>query len=187
MPEDAAVVQVPRDGSCMFHAAFVAFYHAKKGHLIDPSKNVDKMRNVAEKLRASVVMYILKNYRRPLGGVPGNITGKDLVHMEYVYDPEIKNKVKGPGTYKDYMSCYTTFAGETELHGLSGILHCGIVVHPFGISTQEACQEGQYYNVAKGPEAVRLKRADPDDVIIHLSFDELGQHYSAIVETKKSG
>jgi hypothetical protein len=170
------MMDVPSDGSCLFHAAFVAFYQAKKGRLIDPMKNEEKMKKVSERLREAVVDYVLRNYRRPLAGVPGNSTGKDLIAMEYGSDPELKGRVKGPATYQRYMKEYGTFAGETELHGLSGLLQCGIVVHPFNDAGERV-----YYNVMRGPKAVQSRENAHGDVIIHLCFNEAAQHYTAIV------
>lgn len=139
------------------------------------------MKRVAQRLRDAAVQYIIKNYRRPLDGVPGNATGRDLVYMEYVVDPELRGKVKGPKTYVEYMTNYTTYAGVTELHALSGLLRCGIVVHPHGSTQRNACEEGQYFNVQRGPSEVERKTNEFDDVILHLAFDEDSQHYSAIV------
>lgn len=183
-PPRPMFVDVPGDGSCLFHAAFLAFYHSRRGRLLDPWKNYRAMERAAQRLREAVVKYILRNYHRPLGGVKGNPTGRELVTMEYVLDPDVIG-VKGPSTYATYMKNYTTYGGETELQGLSGLLRCGIVVHPFGITKREECKEGTYYNVHAGPDAIERREARDGDIVMHLYFDEKKEHYKAILAGEK--
>lgn len=179
-PKRPTIVDVPADGSCLFHAAFVAFFHAKRGKVLDPMKRYPAMKAAAQRLREAVVKYIVRNYHRPLGGVKGNPSGRELVTMEYVFDPDVKG-VKGPMTYAAYMGKYTTYGGETELQGLSGLLKCGIVVHPFGNTDKQGCEKGNYYNVCAGQGMTERMEKRDNDTVIHLYFDEHAEHYKAVL------
>lgn len=177
VPDGAVVVDVPGDGSCMFHAVFLGFFYAMRSKAIDPKKDAEKLKKASYRLRAACVDYLLRHYRRPLGGVKGNLTSRELILLEYASDASAKQVVKGPKTYKEYMMRPTTYGGETELHGLSGLLKVGIVIH----NTKENDMKGIYYNTLRGQE-VSDTRANPwKDIVIHLAYDPDLEHYAAIL------
>lgn len=179
----ALVVDVPADGTCMFHAVFTCFYHAHRGTVLEPMSQsaIPKMRKASHRLRLATVAYVLRHYRRPLGGAQGNSTGRELVTMEYVLDPNLKNVVKGPKTYAQYMSNYATFGGETELHAMSAMLKCAILVHSYGTGTPESYVEGQYINAFRGAAVTSARQNPFGDPILHLHFDAGSEHYAAII------
>lgn len=174
LPRGTRLVDVPGDGSCLFHAVYVAFYHGRRGVVIDPAASPGRMREASQFLRNAAVQYILKNYRRPLGGVRGNPTGRELVELEYATSVP---QVRGPLTYARYMTSPRTYAGETELSALSGILRSPIVVHRADTTGTTRV----YYNTAAGPEARSTNMNPLGDPVIHVAFDPRMQHYMALV------
>ncbi|GAQ92130.1 putative Transposase IS605 OrfB C-terminal [Klebsormidium nitens] len=83
-------VEVPADGSCMFHAIAATL----AGRDVTP----DELKRVSGRLRDAAIGYVLRFWRSSLGGVRGNPTGRDLVELEYksAEGEDAAKSVRGP-------------------------------------------------------------------------------------------
>jgi hypothetical protein len=101
-------LEVPGDGSCLFHAVLTAYFAQKKGRLpvyADPRK----LHETSLKLRERAVHHVLRHYDKPLGD--GFDTGKDLIMLEYGSsegDP-LGPPIRDPVQYLKHMRHPTTF------------------------------------------------------------------------------
>lgn len=168
IPPKARIVHVPGDGSCLFHSVFLAFYDCCKG--LHNVKYTEKgLVDASSHLRGLVVDYVLEHYRKPLGGIPGNMYGRDLIALEYASDAsDGEGSVRGPSTYARMMRDTNTYAGSTELGALSALLDAVIVVH---------------YAEGNGRHVVidTLKRGASHLIILHILFSPKNKHYSPIL------
>jgi hypothetical protein len=166
------VVEVPGDGSCLFHSVFIAYRSLQSGH---PTINDERLLVRASlKLRHAAVDYILEHYRKPLGGIKGNLTGRDLVLLEYGSDAvDGEESVKGPLTYARKMRDGNTFGGNTELCALSAILKVAVVV-------EQAAGKPHVIDTLAGPQmdSGSLRAGVP---ILRLLL--VSQHYRPILST----
>jgi hypothetical protein len=122
-------IEVPGNGSCLFHSVFIA-YRALMTQRPPEGITAGPLVAASAKLRNAAVDYIIDHYRKPLGGIKGNMRGCDLVLLEYASDDhDGEENVRGPMTYARKMMDVTTFGGNTELHALSALLDVAIVVH----------------------------------------------------------
>ncbi|GAQ90926.1 hypothetical protein KFL_007020130 [Klebsormidium nitens] len=120
-------------------------------------------------LRGLVVDYVLEHYRKPLGGIPGNMCGRELIALEYASDAtDGEGSVRGPSTYARMMRNTNKYAGITELHALSALLDAVIVVHYSGGDGRHELLD-------------TLKRGPSHLIILHVLFDPQTKHYSPIL------
>ena len=120
-------------------------------------------------LRGLAVDYVLDHYRKPLGGVSGNMSGRDLIALEYASDvSDGEGSVRGPLTYARKMRDTNTYGGNTELFALSAILDAIIVVHYLN-------DDGRHVVVDA------LNRGPSHLIVLHVLFDPPNQHYSPIL------
>lgn len=173
MPPNGRIMNVPGDGSCLFHSVFLAFYDCCRG-LHNVNFTEKGLVDASNHLRGLVVDYVLDHYRKPLGGVSGNMSGRELITLEYASDStDGESSVRGPSTYARMMRDTNTHAGSTELFALSAILDAVIVVH---------------YRNGDGRHVVvdTLKRGHKHLIILHVLFDPQNKHYSPILSSEKS-
>ncbi|GAQ90390.1 hypothetical protein KFL_006340090 [Klebsormidium nitens] len=181
LPDDPEVVSVPGDGACLFAATFLCFYHTSKGKLPDP--NSARFKAAVQKLRTETVNYVVQHWTWPLGGIRGNVTGKESVEMEYAADPgcpEIVDKE----SYAAHMVENRTFGGQTELLALSALLNVCILVHP--AHDPENGEKGIFFASRAGPRSVERRRNVGRRPVLHLLFDADTQHYDAIISQARS-
>jgi hypothetical protein len=79
-PDNPQLVSIPGDGACLFSAVFVCLYHSKKGVVVDP--NSERFKKAVQRLREETVQYVIEHWKWPLGGVRGNMTGRESVELE---------------------------------------------------------------------------------------------------------
>jgi hypothetical protein len=154
----------------------VGFYFCKKGVIVDPAS--ERFKKAVQRLRVETVRYVLEHWDWPLGGVRGNPTGRESVELEYFADPEVSEIVDAE-SYRTLMAKRGTFGGQTELQALSGLLNCGIVVHPS--NDEEQWELGIYFCSKAGAKNVARRLNVGRRPILHVLYDEKSQHYSAII------
>ena len=158
-------LEVPGDGSCLFHAVLTAYFAEKKARLpvyADPRR----LHETSLKLRERAVHHVLRHYDKPLGD--GFDTGKDLIMLEYGSsegDP-LGPPIRDPVQYLKHMRHPTTFAGNTEIVALSQILRSTITVVQAGVPDQ----------------AYRFPRPE---ATIRVRFDPSSRHYTPLVRHVK--
>jgi hypothetical protein len=158
------LVEVPGNGSCLFHAVLV-FFFAERKHRLPVYASSRKLHETSLKLRERAVDYVLRHYDRQLG--EGFEKGKDLIVLEY--DNCEGNSpgppIRDPVQYRAHMRCPTTFAGNTELVALSQILRSTIIMVQDGVADQVYC-------------------FPQPDATIHIHFNPRSEHYTAFVKRK---
>ena len=146
------------------------------GKVADPSSK--RFRIAVQRLREETVAYVMQHADWPLGGVRGNVSGRDSVDMEYVADPD-SPEIQNLESYQEHMSQRETFGGQTELQALSGLLNIAIVVHPSGDPEQR--EVGIYFCSRAGAKNVARRLNVGRRPVLHVMYDEQTQHYTAMV------
>ena len=159
--DDYTSIEVPGDGSCLFHAVLVSYFAEKKLRLpvyASPSR----LHDTSLKLRERAVDYVVRHYDTALG--EGFEKGKDLIMLEY---GSSEDESRGPpiqnlSQYGEQMRRPTTFGGNTEIVALSQVLRSNIVVVQEGVADQ------------------KFLFPEPDTTI-HVRFDPRSEHYTPLV------
>lgn len=160
-PRGYIMVDVPGDGSCLFHAVLTSFFAEKKKRL-PCYASAQRLYDTSLKLRERAVHYVLQHYDRNLG--EGFEKGKTLIMLEYGSSEGdfLGPTIQGPVQYREHMRHPTTFAGNTEIVALSQILKSTIVVIQDGVPEQA------------------YRHPEPE-ATIYIHFDPISRHYSPLV------
>lgn len=164
LPDGYTSIQVPGDGSCLFHAVLISFF-AERKHRLPVYASTRRLQDTSQKLRERTVDYVLRHFDERLG--EGFEKGKDLIMLEYGssegYSPG--PAIRDPVQYKDLMRRSTTFAGNTELVALSQILRSTITVVQDGVADQ-------------------TYRYPRPDATIYVRFEPDCEHYTPLVRNE---